>query len=140
MSARPSELNFEKRVFVQSSFQPQPLFEQFEVAYDTSIEAQPSCVVDKVEDQTGEKPATPCASRAPIGEGGIRTHGTVTRTTVFEFYDFGAELHRAVPKCVLSSGIFIAPILSCDAWYRAPAHVRVRRDKRSLQAVQSEAT
>ena len=56
------------------------------------------------------------------GEGGIRTHGTVTRTTVFEFYDFGAELHSAVPKCVLSSGIFIAPILSCDAWYRAVMH------------------
>jgi hypothetical protein len=29
-------------------------------------------------------PATPCAASGLNGEGGIRTHGTVTRTTVFE--------------------------------------------------------
>ena len=51
--------------------------------------------------------------------GGIRTHGTVTRTTVFEFYDFRADLYRAVPRHVFSFDIFIAPIPSCDAWYRA---------------------
>ena len=33
-----------------------------------------------------KKTAKPCASTRSIGEGaGIRTHGTVTRTTVFEF-------------------------------------------------------
>ena len=32
-----------------------------------------------------KKPATPWFSRDRNGEGGIRTHGTVTRTTVFEF-------------------------------------------------------
>jgi hypothetical protein len=46
----------------------------------------------------------------------IRTHGTVTRTTVFEFYDSHDGLCRCVAKRVLSFGIFIASILSCDAW------------------------
>jgi hypothetical protein len=101
-------------VFVQSSFQPQPLFEQFEVAYDTSIEAQPSCVVDKVEDQTGEKPATPCASRAPIGEGGIRTHGADNRTTAFEFYDSDAIAHREVAKRVFSFASFAPTMSLCN--------------------------
>jgi hypothetical protein len=32
------------------------------------------------------------------GEGGIRTHGTVTRTTVFEFYDSYVGLSRPVAK------------------------------------------
>ena len=31
-----------------------------------------------------KRPAKPCKSRRVGGEGGIRTHGTVTRTTVFE--------------------------------------------------------
>jgi hypothetical protein len=53
------------------------------------------------------------------GEGGIRTHGTVTRTTVFEFYDYRAGPYRLVAKHVLSYGIFIAPIPSCDARYCA---------------------
>ena len=35
------------------------------------------------------------------GEGGIRTHGTVTRTTVFEFYDSRADL--CLP--ILAAGI-----------------------------------
>src|SRR5262245_22719038 len=48
-----------------------------------------------------------------------RTHGTVTRTTVFEFYDSHAVLCRAVANCALWFGIFIATISSCDAWYRA---------------------
>src|SRR5262245_44820049 len=51
--------------------------------------------------------------------GVIRTHGTVTRTTVFEFYDSHAVLCRAVANCALWFGIFIATISSCDAWYRA---------------------
>ena len=54
--------------------------------------------------------------------GWIRTHGTVTRTTVFEFYDSHAGPCRPVAKRVLSFGIFIAPITSCDAWYRAVMH------------------
>ena len=48
------------------------------------------------------------------GEGGIRTHGTVTRTTVFEFYDSHAGLCRQVTKRVLQFGIFNAIILFCD--------------------------
>jgi len=35
------------------------------------------------------------------GEGGIRTHGTVTRTTVFEFYDSHAGRYRPVTKRAL---------------------------------------
>jgi hypothetical protein len=35
------------------------------------------------------------------GEGGIRTHGTVTRTTVFEFYDSHAGACRFVAKRAL---------------------------------------
>ena len=35
------------------------------------------------------------------GKGGIRTHGTVTRTTVFEFYDSHADLCRSVARRVL---------------------------------------
>src|SRR5262245_14089795 len=54
-----------------------------------------------------------------FGEGGIRTDGTVTRTTVFEFYDSHAVLCLAVANCALWFGIFIATISSCDAWYRA---------------------
>ena len=39
------------------------------------------------------------------GEGGIRTHGTVTRTTVFEFYDSHAGACRLVAKRALWFGI-----------------------------------
>jgi hypothetical protein len=53
---------------------------------------------------------------------GIRTHGTVTRTTVFDFYDSHDGLCRCVAKRVLSFDIFIASILSCDAWYRTVMH------------------
>ena len=53
------------------------------------------------------------------GEGGIRTHGTVTRTTVFEFYDFRAFLCRLVAKRVLLLGFFIATIPLCNALYWA---------------------
>jgi hypothetical protein len=49
------------------------------------------------------------------GEGGIRTHGTVTRTTVFEFYDSHTGLCRAVVKRVLLFGISEAMMLVCDA-------------------------
>jgi len=35
------------------------------------------------------------------GEGGIRTHSTVTRTTVFEFYDSRAGLCGPVTKRAL---------------------------------------
>ena len=49
------------------------------------------------------------------GEGGIRTHGTVTRTTVFEFYDSHAGLCRPVAQRVLWFGISNALIAVCDA-------------------------
>ena len=49
------------------------------------------------------------------GEGGIRTHGTVTRTTVFEFYDSHTGLCRAVVKRVLLFGISEAMMLVRDA-------------------------
>jgi hypothetical protein len=48
------------------------------------------------------------------GEGGIRTHGTVTRTTVFEFYDSHAGACRPVPKRVLLFAIFPLTILVCS--------------------------
>ena len=52
------------------------------------------------------------------GEAGIRTHGTVTRTTVFEFYDSHADPCRPVAKRVLHFRISVATILACDApWY-----------------------
>ena len=50
-----------------------------------------------------------------IGEGGIRTHGTVTRTTVFEFYGSHAGLCCQVAKRVLWFGISEVMILICDA-------------------------
>ena len=79
------------------------------------------------------------------GEGGIRTHGTVTRTTVFEFYDSHDGPCRAVAKRVLWFVNFDHAILACNArcypvpcgwfaiWfakslsgYRAEANARVR--------------
>ena len=56
------------------------------------------------------------------GEGGIRTHGTVTRTTVFEFYDSGAGLYRPVAKRMLWFGISDAVIPVCDAPYHSVLH------------------
>jgi hypothetical protein len=53
------------------------------------------------------------------GEGGIRTHGTVIRTTVFEFYDSHAGLCRPVANRALWFGIFEAMILLCDALCQA---------------------
>ena len=53
---------------------------------------------------------------------GIRTHGTVTRTTVFEFYDSLDGLCRCVAKRVHSFGIFIASISSHAASCRAVMH------------------
>ena len=52
------------------------------------------------------------------GEGGIRTHGTVTRTTVFEFYDSRAGAYRFVAMRALLFAIFPLMILVCDAQYR----------------------
>ena len=46
-------------------------------------------------------PAFPWKPTTWNGEGGIRTHGTVTRTTVFEFYDSHADLSHPVPKRVV---------------------------------------
>src|SRR6476646_10694431 len=39
---------------------------------------------------------------------------TVTRTTVFEFYDSRAGMCRLVPKRVLPFGIFKTTVLACD--------------------------
>jgi len=78
--------------------------------------------VDRLVDQIKQKAAKPLFATSPIGEGGIRTHGTVTRTTVFEFYDSHAVLCRAVANCALWFGIFIATIPSCDA----PCHSVLR--------------
>ena len=77
--------------------------------------------------------------------GGIRTHRTVTRTTVFEFYDSHDGPCPAVAKCVLWFVNFDHAILACNArcypvpcgwfaiWfakslsgYRAEANARVR--------------
>ena len=63
-------------------------------------------------------PATPYAATGLNGEGGIRTHGTVTRTTVFEFYDSHAGLYRFVAKRVLPFGISRPTVLACVARYR----------------------
>jgi hypothetical protein len=52
------------------------------------------------------------------GEGGIRTHGTVTRTTVFEFYDSHAGPCRSVGKRAAWFGILTTIISSCDVPYR----------------------
>jgi hypothetical protein len=48
--------------------------------------------------QSPRSPAIPCLATGWNGEGGIRTHGTVTRTTVFEFYDPHAAACNLVPK------------------------------------------
>jgi len=48
------------------------------------------------------------------GEGGIRTHGTVTRTTVFEFYDSRAGAYRLVAKRVLQFANFAVTVSACD--------------------------
>src|SRR5215510_11012852 len=69
--------------------------------------------------QIPKKTATPCPSIGPIGEGGIRTHGTVTRTTVFEFYDSYVGPCRSVAKRVLPFA-FPKPIIpACDAQCRS---------------------
>jgi len=47
------------------------------------------------------------------GEGGIRTHGTVTRTTVFEFYDSRVGLSRPVANLVLWFANLVSTILPC---------------------------
>src|SRR6476620_1422295 len=49
------------------------------------------------------------------GEGGIRTHGTFTRTTVFEFYDSHAGACRVVAKPALLFAIFPVTMLPSDA-------------------------
>jgi hypothetical protein len=48
------------------------------------------------------------------GEGGIRTHGTVTRTTVFEFYDSDAVAYRAVAKRVFWFASFAPTMSLCN--------------------------
>ena len=40
-----------------------------------------------------------------FGEGGIRTRGTITRTTVFEFYDSHVGLCRLVANRVLCKSV-----------------------------------
>ena len=58
--------------------------------------------------------------RRPLSrEGGIRTHGTVTRTTVFEFYDSHIGLCRLVTKRVLLFAISQPIIPGCDAQCRS---------------------
>ena len=52
------------------------------------------------------------------GEGGIRTHGTVTRTTVFEFYDSRAGVCRTVPNRAVLLAIFLVTVLPCDVLCR----------------------
>jgi hypothetical protein len=47
------------------------------------------------------------------GEGGIRTHGTVTRKTVFEFEDSRDGACRPVPKRVVWFANFEIAISSC---------------------------
>ena len=64
-------------------------------------------------------PAFPWKPTTWNGEGGIRTHGTVTRTTVFEFYDSHADLSHPVPKRVVWFAIPKPMILACDAQCRA---------------------
>ena len=48
------------------------------------------------------------------GEGGIRTDGTVTRTTVFEFYDSRAGVCRTVPKRVIWFANFGMAMSPCN--------------------------
>jgi len=48
------------------------------------------------------------------GEGGIRTHGTVTRTTVFEFYDSRAGAYRLVAKRALQFANFAVTVSACN--------------------------
>ena len=52
------------------------------------------------------------------GEGGIRTHGTVTRTTVFEFYDSRAGVCRTVPNRAVLLAISLVTVLPCDVLCR----------------------
>src|SRR5262249_15078308 len=51
--------------------------------------------------------------------GGVWTHGTVTRTTVFEFYDSHVGLCRSVAKRVLLFAISQPIIPTCDAQCRS---------------------
>ena len=52
--------------------------------------------------------------RAFGGEGGIRTHGTVTGTTVFEFYDSRAGAYRLVAKRALQFANFAVTVSACN--------------------------
>ena len=69
--------------------------------------------------QNWQSPAKPCYASSQNGEGGIRTHGTVTRTTVFEFYDSHVGLCRSVAKRVLLFAISEPIILACDTQFRS---------------------
>jgi len=57
----------------------------------------------------------PPDSSDQYGEGGIRTHGTVTRTTVFEFYDSHVGLSRPVANRVPWFANLASTILPCIA-------------------------
>jgi hypothetical protein len=59
--------------------------------------------------------AIPYAATGRSGEGGIRTHGKVTRKTVFEFEDSRAVTCALVVKRVLQFGISHAMIPACSA-------------------------
>ena len=56
------------------------------------------------------------------GAGGIRTHATLTRTTVFEFYDSHVGLCRSVAKRVLLFAISQPIIPTCYAQCRSVPH------------------
>ncbi len=55
--------------------------------------------------QIQKSPATPYAAKRQNGEGGIPTRGTVTRTTVFEFYDSRNGVYHPVSNRGPSSPI-----------------------------------
>src|SRR4029079_2885800 len=52
--------------------------------FHAALWASARCVRERLREQNRKSPAKPCLARTWSGEGGIRTHGTVTRTTVFE--------------------------------------------------------
>ena len=75
--------------------------------------------VDRLMDWKSKRPENPCKSTGVGGEGGIGTHGTVTRTTVFEFYDSRVGLCCSVAKRAFLFGISAPTVLDCVARYRS---------------------
>jgi hypothetical protein len=82
-------------------------------------QGQAALIVHTIVHWNQERAAKPWKPRWYGGEGGIRTHGTVTRTTVFEFYDSRADPYRRVAKRALWFANLASTILPCIVRYRS---------------------